>query len=84
MYEYKIEKKNIDPEKFIDVRDKVLALFKGNTKVITMSQALEHTPTGSNWTAMAYVDRMVERGDLIEIETSKNVVAQYRVFMRHG
>ena len=82
MYNYLVEKPKIfteqGQEEFIKVRDRAKRLLNeaGASK---MFSALEDV-SGDVWTMMAYVDRLVELGEIREI-TNGNVSGQDRVFV---
>lgn len=83
-YEYATERDAIftdDGQRaFTKGRDKVLAAIS-KTGAITMWKAMSMFGSGTNWSQMACVDRMVELGDLTEVVPSKEHAHQYRVFM---
>ena len=64
---------------FLQVRDKVKKLLE-EAGAFRMENAM---PSGDSWTAMAYVDRMVELNEIREI-TGSEVAAQHRVFVARG
>jgi len=82
MYNYEAEKHKIfterGSEEFTRVRDQALKLLDeaGAFKMLSATKGI----TGSSWTMMAYVDRLVETGEIREI-TGDNVAGQDRVFV---
>lgn len=82
MYNYEAEKVNIFTDEgqrdFIKARDEAKRLLKeaGAFKMLKPLKGL----TGSSWTMMAYIDRMVELGEIREI-TNANVAGQDRIFV---
>ena len=83
MYSYETEKKEIFTEDgqvmFLKIRDHVNTLLK-QAGAVRMQEAISKT-TGSSWTMLACVDRMVELGELREI-TGSGVAGQHRIFTR--
>lgn len=83
-YQYTTERNAIFTDdgqrEFTRGRDKVLAAVRA-TGAITMGKAMNMFRLGNTWAMMACVDRMVELGDLTEVATDKQHVAQYRVFL---
>ncbi len=82
MYVYKTEKPKIFTEQgvddFIKVRDEVYRLL-GNAGAFKMFSAHKKV-SGDSWLMMAYVDRLVELGEIREI-TGNDVAGQDRVFV---
>ena len=82
MYNYLVEKPKIfteqGQEEFIKVRDRAKRLLN-EAGAFKMFSALEDV-SGDVWTMMAYVDRLVELGEIREI-TNGNVSGQDRVFV---
>lgn len=80
MYNYIEEKPKIFTEKgqvdFLKTRDKV----KGLLKIAGAFNITHVTVSGDGWLAMAYVDRLVELGEIKEL-TSQDVRGQDRVFV---
>lgn len=81
-YDYQKERPHIFTEEgqveFLRVRDYVQETLK-KSGVITLEKAT--TPlTGSNWTQAAYVDRLVELGELVEVEQAHAPTGQDRIF----
>lgn len=81
-YNYSIEKKDIFDEAsqvdFLKVRDHVYAMLAA-TGACSMGKAMSHV-SGSTWKTMAYVDRLVELGEIREV-TSAAVAGQDRIFV---
>lgn len=79
-YDYQAEKPKILTDKgqkaFLEVRDKANALC-ASAGCFRMDKV---TPSGDSWTAMAYVDRMVELGEIREI-TGPGTPGQHRIFV---
>lgn len=64
--------------KFLAVRDRVKRLLK-QAGAVKMWPALDECP-GDSWLAMAFIDRLVELGEIKEV-TGDNVAGQDRVFV---
>ena len=83
MYNYEEEKKKIFTEEaqvgFLSVRDKSKALLK-TAGSFSMGSVISGVAVGDSWQAMAFVDRLVELGEIREI-TDENVAGQHRVFV---
>ncbi len=81
MYSYETEKHAIFTEEgqrtFLAIRDQVQRCLDVSG-VVMMYRALKGC-TGSNWTHMACVDRLVELGEIVEISES-GCAGQHRVF----
>jgi len=85
MYKYEDLKQEVLKEKnqkdFLRVRDNVDRLLSLSS-VFIMEDAIK-VVSGDNWTQMAYVDRLVELGEIREIPTDQSKAsAQHRVFIR--
>lgn len=82
MYVYEDLKSKIFTEEgqamFLKIRDNVKNLID-KAGVVTMGRATSGT-TGDSWTMMACVDRLVELGEIIEVEQVKTPMGQYRIF----
>ena len=82
MYNYKTEKPKIFTEQgmdeFIKVRDEAQRLL-ANGGAFKMFSAIKGI-TGDAWLMMAYVDRLVETGEIREV-TPDDVAGQDRVFV---
>ena len=82
-YDYNTEKPKILTDEgqrtFIKVRDEAMRLLR-EAGAFEMFKPLKGV-TGDNWTAMAYIDRMVEIGDIREVPQS-GIAAQDRVFVK--
>jgi len=82
-YNYEVEKQKIFTDvgqrEFLKVRDRVKKLLDEAGAFMILA-ALKDI-SGEAWTMMAYVDRLVELGEIREI-TSANVAGQNRVFIR--
>lgn len=83
MYRYEVEKSNVFTEDgqvmFLKIRDQVTALLK-QAGAVRLQEAISQV-TGSTWTMLACMDRLVELGELRELTDAK-VPGQYRVFVR--
>jgi len=81
-YKYENEKAKIFTEEgsreFIKVRDEAKRLLD-EAGAFMMFKPLKGV-TGDSWTMMAYVDRLVELGEIREI-TGPQVAGQHRVFI---
>lgn len=65
---------------FLKVRDHVRHLLK-TAGAFTMGKAIPSGVAGDSWTQMAFVDRMVELGELVEVTRHSDVAGQFRVFV---
>lgn len=78
-YEYEKEKQKIFTDegqrKFLKIRDKVIILLR-DSGAFKMNNIVE----GDGWLCMAFVDRMVELGEIREV-TGPDVFGQDRVFV---
>ena len=83
MYTYEGEKRALFTEEgqvmFLKIRDNINRLLE-SAGAVRMQEAIS-VVTGSSWTMLACVDRMVELGEIREI-TGQGVAGQYRVFTR--
>ena len=81
-YNYNNEKSKIFTEEgqreFLKVRDRTQKLL-AEAGAFTMSSAIEDL-YGDSWLMMAYIDRLIELGEIREI-TPANVAGQHRVFV---
>jgi hypothetical protein len=83
MYNYNEQKKKIFTEKgqemFLKIRDnsKTMLSIAG---CFRMTEAIK-VVTGDVWDMMACVDRMVELGEIVEVE-QKNCAGQHRIFVK--
>jgi len=84
MYDYNKQKSEIfKPENqttFLKVRDYVGELLN-NSGAFKMSSTFKNQ-TGDVWTMIAYIDRLVEIGEIREIPQN-NVAGQDRIFVRN-
>lgn len=84
MYNYKEMKhlvfKEENQKDFLKVRDNAQK-FLSESGSFTMLSAIRGV-SGDSWLLLAYVDRLVEIGEIREITTSPNASAQNRVFVR--
>lgn len=82
MYNYENERHKIFTEQgqreFLKVRDAAHRLLR-EAGAFTMFSALKDV-SGDSWLQMAYIDRLVELGEIREI-TNGNVAGQHRVFV---
>ena len=85
-YSYAAEKPRLfeeDNQKmFLSVRDRVHRLIT-QSGAVTLEKAIEKE-TGSSWTMIACVDRLLELGEIIELRYPEGTFAwsQWRVFTR--
>ena len=83
MYDYQTEKPRIftedNQQDFLKVRDNVQRLLD-IAGAVKMGKAIE-VISGDSWLQMAYVDRLVELGEIREV-TDEDVAGQDRVFVR--
>lgn len=81
-YDYSVQKLGIFTDEgqreFIKVRDRAHKLL-AEAGAFMMFSALKDI-SGDSWQMMAYVDRLVELGEIREI-TPANVAGQHRVFV---
>jgi len=79
MYNYEAEKHKIFTEegqrKFLEVYQKAKQLLK----VSGAFQMYKVMPSGDTWEAMAHVDRLVELGEIVEVD--HKCAGQHRVFV---
>lgn len=84
MYNYEEEKPNIFKEEnqkdFLFVRDNVHKLLS-KQKYVEMSEAI-HGAGSRSWLLMAYVDRLRELGEIVEITQAGSCAGQDRVFRK--
>ena len=84
-YEYEVERQQIFSDdgqrRFLTVRDRVQRLLR-EAGAVRMQEAISGVG-GDSWTQLAYVDRLVELGEIREV-TGKDVAGQHRVFVRAG
>lgn len=82
MYSYEAEKPNLFTDQGqrdgLKVRDHVQKCLK-LSGAVRMQEAFSPI-SGSSWTMMAYVDRLVELGDIREV-SGPNVAGQHRIFV---
>lgn len=64
---------------FLRVRDRAQALLKNAGAFKLFSAASDIS--GDTWTMMAYVDRLVEIGEIVEVTEGMCVAGQDRVFV---
>ena len=83
-YDYLVEKRELftdDGQRmFLRVRDFVMKQLKVSG-AIRMEEAMNSAGSGSGWTMLACVDRMVELGELSEVTASSENAGQDRVFV---
>lgn len=83
MYSYETEKPNLFTEAgqrvFLRIRDHTHKILK-LSGAIRMEEAMSAAKSGSSWTMLACVDRMVELGELREI-SQPDCAGQHRVFV---
>ena len=83
-YNYETEKPKIltddGQQKFIKVRDRALKILD-ESGAADMSHLMSEG--GDSWTQIAFVDRMVELGDIKEIDYGK-CAGQDRIFIKAG
>ena len=84
MYYYETEKPKVFLERnqadFLRARSNVQSLLE-SAGAFKMGCAFEGI-TGDSWLQMAYVDRLVELGEIKEIAQSGTPMGQYRIFVR--
>lgn len=82
MYVYETEKPKILTDQgqrnFLKVRDAVMKMLE-HSGAVRMDKAMS-VLSGDSWELMAYVDRLVELGDIREI-TGPQTPGQYRTFV---
>lgn len=83
MYKYKEIKPQVfleeNQKNFLKVRDNIKALLPD---MFTMEQAIRGI-YGDSWLAMAYVDRLVELGEIYELELKNYTAGQNRLFKKY-
>lgn len=83
MYNYLTEKQEIfteDGQKmFLSIRDRVKKLLK-EAGAFRLHEAICRE-TGSTWTMLACIDRLVELEEIREVTDKDKVLGQYRVFV---
>lgn len=84
MYDYQVERPKLFTEEgqeaVIKARDHALEILE-ESGVITMIKAMSAYNLGDAWCNMAVVDRLVEMGDLVEVDHGNGECpAQYRIF----
>lgn len=67
---------------FLSIRDKSKKLLK-IAGIFTMG-AVIRGQCGDSWEMMACVDRLVEIGEIVEVNASKNTAGQHRVFIKNA
>ena len=82
MYEYAKYKNSVFTEdgqvRFLAIRDRVRSKL-ADSGAVRMQEAMRGS-TGDSWEIMACIDRLVELGEIREIEQER-VAAQHRVFV---
>ena len=82
-YNYQTERAEIFTEagqvSFLAIRDKVKNMLR-ISGAFQMGNAIEAGRSGSSWTFMACVDRLVELGEIVEITPPNSCAGQYRTF----
>ena len=82
MYNYQEQKKNVFTEDgqvtFLKIRDNVKNLLK-QAGAVSMDRAIR-VASGDSWTMMACVDRLVELGEIRELQIGR-VAGQDRIFV---
>ena len=84
MYQYEDLKPQLFTEEnqkdFLKVRDHVKKVL-ATSGAITMGEAIRPI-TGDTWLQMAYVDRLVELGEICEVKQVGDVAGQHRIFRK--
>ncbi len=84
-YSYIAEKEKLFDEtsqkRFLSIRDRVNRLID-NTGAVSMGAAISGE-TGHIWNLMACVDRLVEIGEIHEVQMTHPVRGQDRLFFKH-
>lgn len=82
-YSYEVEREKLFTDEgqkvFIAIRDTVKALLK--TAGCVRAQEAIKGVSGNTWTMMACLDRMVELGELREVENPISSWGQHRLFV---
>lgn len=85
MYNYTQEKPKLFTEDgqvmFLKIRDNVNSIIE-KSGAIMMENAMRGA-SGSSWTQLACVDRMVELGELYEVTKGMSVAGQHRIFTKN-
>lgn len=83
MYKYEEERGELFTDEgqklFLKIRDKTKALLK-ESGAVRMQEIIAGF-SGSSWTMLACVDRMVEIGEIQEIPNIYNAAGQFRIFV---
>lgn len=86
MYDYQIEKPRLFTDEgqrsFLKTRDHVKAMLK-LAGAIRMDEATKKSSAGDSWGALAEVDRLVELGEIREVERA-GVAGQDRIFVSNS
>lgn len=82
-YQYKKEKPELftdDGQRlFLQIRDHAQHLIK-TAGAFQMEKAISAGRSGSSWTMMACVDRLVELGEIVELTPPGTCAGQHRTF----
>lgn len=85
MYDYQDFKpelfKEENQEAFLKIRDGIKATIK-IAGCISMEKAIGFSNTSSDWLSMAMVERLVELGEIREVEQVNEIAGQYRIFTK--
>lgn len=83
-YEYEKERPSVFTDegqrKFLKIRDRAFSLCK--TAGVARMEEIISGSLGDSWQLLACVDRLVEIGDLREIQQVGYVAGQHRIFRR--
>lgn len=81
-YDYRTERHAVFTEDgqvmFLKIRDTAKELLARSGAVMSGKLLVG---TGSDWTMLACIDRLVELGELIEIENTTSGAGQHRIFI---
>jgi hypothetical protein len=84
MYSYASERPFVFTEEgqgmFLKIRDNAARLLR-EAGAVRMQELIAGN-TGTNWSMLACVDRLVELGELVEVTAGERVAGQHRIFTR--
>jgi hypothetical protein len=85
MYNYKTERHKIftelGQEMFLSIRDNTHKLL-ADAGAVSMGSAISGCTGGDSWTMLACVDRLVELGEIKEVDRGSQCPGQHRVFVK--
>lgn len=82
-YVYEIEKTKLFTDggqrMFLRIRDETHRLLKLSGAVMAEKLLIG---SGDSWTMIACLDRLIELGEIVEVDQNKKVPGQYRIFIK--